>query len=110
MGDWATAWNPYLEMTSTLEVGAAMLSTLMCGSPLSWAMSYCFGFGFLGLFGVGPDSEAMIFGYSNGGALAEFSNWAYGTIVTKGVSIDYISQVEEDSYWVPTYYATGGAK
>merc|ERR1719378_469160 len=104
------AWNPDLESTPTLEVGAAMLSTLMCGNPLAWSIGYCFGFGFLSLFGVGPASEAMIFGFSNGGAMAEFSNWAYGSIVSKGVSIDYLSQVPADSSWVPTYYATSARK
>merc|ERR1719482_1467115 len=106
VGQWGFAWNPILEETLGLEYGANSLAALMCGNANAFELNWCWGVGWLGLFGVTADSEVMIIGYSNGGGMAVFANAAYA-VVTKAVSIDYHGQ-SQYNIWIPVIYSISG--
>merc|ERR1719454_177999 len=107
-GSWGPAWGPNLEDTLGFEWGGNSLAALTCGNPNAFELNWCWGVGWLGLFGVTADSEVMIIGYSNGGGMAVFANAAYA-MVTKAVSIDYHAQ-SQYNIWIPVVnYISGFA-
>merc|ERR1719428_1800069 len=50
----------------------------------------------------------MIFGFSNGGGIAFFANWAYGDVVTRESCIDFYPYNDIDA-WLPHYHSLNNA-
>jgi hypothetical protein len=71
-------------------------------------LEWCWGYGWLSLFGVDSSSEVMMIGFSNGGGLATYANFAYGKTVTKSVAIDYHAHADYNA-WMPAVWAVSGA-
>merc|ERR1719313_595050 len=106
VGQWGFAWNVLLDDTMGFEMGAASLAALMCGNPNAFSQNWCWGVGWLKLFGVGADSEVMMIGYSNGAGLATFALAAY-SMVTSAVAIDYHAYSQYE-IWIPIILYSGG--
>merc|ERR1719473_677388 len=106
VGQWGFAWNVLLQDMLGFELGASSLAALMCGNPNAFSLNWCWGIGWLALFGVSADSEVMAVGFSNGAGLAVYMNAAY-SVVTAAVSIDYHGYSNFES-WVPVVKYTGG--
>jgi hypothetical protein len=107
-GGWGLAWGNPLDNSLKFEQGADALAMLMCGNANAFELGWCWGFGWLSLFGVDSSSEVMLIGFSNGGGMAAYGNFAYGTTITKSVAIDYHAS-SDYNVWMPAVYAASGA-
>jgi len=108
LGGWGLAWNNPLDDSLKFEQGTDALAALMCGNTNAFELEWCWGFGWLAVFGVDDSSEAMIIGFSNGAGVAAYANWAYGTTVTKAVAIDYHASADTAT-WLPAVHASSSA-
>jgi len=93
-GNTAMGWCDDTPDPLTYETGALVLDGILTGGELSG-------------YGVGSASEAMVVGFSNGGALATFVGWGRGDTYTSVVAIDYMTP--KTWLWLAPTYGSPGA-